>query len=373
MSTTLASYIPVSRVHRSRLSEVDWDNLQPGAVFTDHMFVCDFADGEWRDAEIVPFGPFSLLPTTLAFHYGQTIFEGMKAFRTEDDRVHIFRVDKHYDRLTRTTARLCMPVIPRELFREGLRRLVALEHEWTPAQPGALYLRPLQIATESALSIRVSKSYRFAIICSPSGHYFSKPSLRVKIEREYVRAVAGGTGYAKCGGNYGGALYPTELAKSEGYDQVLWTDGITHSCIEEAGMMNVFFVIGGANDGPSAGLASPARLVTPALSDTILDGITRDSLLTLAQEMGIPVEERMVSVDELRAGLADGSVTEAFGAGTAAVVSPIGVIGIDGKDYALPVVAGKGQGIADRLKSELDDIRYGRRTDVHGWNDYVHT
>jgi len=360
MSTTLAPYIPVSRVHRSRLSEVDWDNLQPGAVFTDHMFVCDFADGEWRDAEIIPFGPFSLLPTTLAFHYGQTIFEGMKAFRTEDDRIHIFRVDKHYDRLTHTTARLCMPVIPRELFREGLRRLVALERDWTPAQPGgALYLRPFQIATECGLSVRVSKSYRFAIICSPSGLYFPKP-VRMKVEREYVRAVAGGTGYAKCGGNYGGALYPTELAKAEGYDQVLWTDGIAHSHIEEAGMMNAFFVIGG-------------KLVTPPLSDTILDGITRDSLLTLARETGISTEERMVSVDELKAGLVDGTVTEAFGAGTAAVISPIEVIGIDGKDYALNVVGGKGQGMADLLKKELDDVRYGRRADVYGWNDYVHT
>lgn len=354
-TTTAAPYIPVSRAYRSRLAEVDWDNLQPGAVCTDHMFICDFANGQWQDAEIVPFGPFSLLPTSLAFHYGQTIFEGMKAFRTEDDRIHIFRPDKHYERMTRTTRRLCMPVLPRELFMEALTRLVGLERDWVPAQPGgALYLRPFQIATDNKLSVRVSDSYRFAIICSPWGLYFSRP-VRVRVEREYVRAVSGGTGFAKCGGNYGGALYPTELAKAAGYDQVLWTDGLTHSYVEESGMMNVFFVIDNT-------------LVTPPLTDTILDGITRDSLLTLAMDLGMPVEERPVSIDELRDGLERRVITEAFGAGTAAVVSPIGGIGIDGRDYVLPVVSG---GIGDRLKQVFDDMRYGRRPDVHGWNVFV--
>jgi branched-chain amino acid aminotransferase len=358
MSTTIAPYIPVTRVYESRLPELDWDNLQPGAVFTDHMLICDFADGEWKDAAIVPFGPFSLLPTSLVFHYGQTVFEGMKAFRTEDDRIHIFRPGKHYQRLTHTTARICMPVVPEEVFREGLRRLVELERDWVPAQPGgALYLRPFQIATESGLSVRVSNSYRFAVVCSPSGLYFPRP-VRVRVEREYVRAVRGGTGYTKCGGNYGGALYPTEMAKAEGYDQVLWTDGLTHNNIEESGMMNVFFVFGDT-------------LVTPPLTDTILDGITRDSLITLARGRGITVEERPVSVDELRDGLEGGWVFEAFGAGTAAVISPIREIGIDGKDYVLPVVGGKGQGVGDRLKKDLDDIRYGRQTDMHGWNAFV--
>ncbi|HXB09411.1 MAG TPA: branched-chain amino acid aminotransferase [Puia sp.] len=355
MQTTAAPYIPVSRAYRSRLAGVDWDNLQPGAVSTDHMFICDFADGQWRDAGIVPFGPFSLSPTALVFHYGQTIFEGMKAFRTEDDRIHIFRPEKHYDRLTRTAERLCMPVLPRELFLEALRRLVGLERDWVPVQPGgALYLRPFQIATDNRLSVRVSDSYRFAIVCSPSGLYFAKP-VRVKVEREYVRAVSGGTGFAKCGGNYGGALYPTELAKAAGYDQVLWTDGLSHSYVEESGMMNVFFVIGDT-------------LVTPPLTDTILDGVTRDSLLKLAAGLGMPVEVRPVSVEELQDGLERRVVTEAFGAGTAAVVSPISEIGIDERDYVLPVVSG---GVGDQLKQVLDDIRYGRRPDVHGWNCFV--
>jgi branched-chain amino acid aminotransferase len=355
METSVAPYIPVSRVYQSRLPEVDWDHLQPGAVFTDHMFICDYSGGQWRDAEIVPFGPFSLLPTSLAFHYGQTIFEGMKAFRTEDDRVHIFRPDKHYQRLVRTTERLCMPALPEELFRESLWRLVELERGWVPAGPGgALYLRPFQIATDSRLSVRISDSYRFAIVCSPSGLYFPHP-VRVKVEREYVRAATGGTGYAKCGGNYGGALYPTEKAKADGYDQVLWTDSKTHAFIEESGMMNVFFVF-------------DDTLVTPPLTDTILDGITRDSLLTLAWDLGMRVEERPVSVEELRKGLESRIVTEAFGAGTAAVISPIGGIGIDGRDYVLPVISG---GRGDELKQALDDIRYGRRPDVYGWNAFV--
>ncbi|GGB13209.1 branched-chain amino acid aminotransferase [Puia dinghuensis] len=360
MDTMMTPYIPVSRAYRSRLSEVDWDNLQPGAVATDHMLICDYAGGRWKDAEIVPFGPFSLSPTSLVFHYGQTIFEGMKAFRTEDDRVHIFRPGKHYQRLVKTAQRLCMPVVAPEIFREGLRRLVELEKDWVPAQPGgALYLRPFQIATDTRLSVRVSDSYRFAIVCAPWGAYFPGP-VKVKVEREFTRAAKGGTGFAKCGGNYGGALYPTEQAMAEGYDQVLWTDGIHHKYVEESGMMNVFFVFGD-------------KLVTPPLTDTILDGVTRDCLLTLAADAGISVEVRPVSVEELQHGLETGVVKEAFGAGTAAVVSPIGTIGIDGKDYYLPVEDGEGHGLSQLLKNALDDIRYGRRPDVHGWNYFVDT
>lgn len=353
MESATGIYIPVRRASHSRLEEVDWDNLELGLYNSDHMLVCDYAEGGWSGPEIVPFGPFSLLPTTLAFHYGQTIFEGMKAFRTEDGRISIFRPDKHYERLVRSAGRLCMPVVSQELFREGLRRLVGLEKDWVPGPAGsALYLRPFQIAIDTKLRVKVADSYRFAIVCSPSGPYFARP-VRVKVEREYVRAVRGGTGFAKCGGNYGGALYPTQKAKEEGYDQVLWTDGRNHEYIEESGMMNVFFLIDGV-------------LVTPPLTDTILDGVTRDSLLTLAAAAGIPVEERPVSVEQLREGLEQGRAREAFGAGTAAVISPIGQIGIDGKDYILP---GNSVGLA--LKEELDNIRYGRIEDRYGWNFYV--
>jgi branched-chain amino acid aminotransferase len=251
-----------------------------------------------------------------------------------------------------------MPVVTRELFIEGLRRLIELERDWVPAQTGsALYIRPFQIATDTRMSVKVSASYRYTVVCSPMGAYFSRP-VRVKIERDYVRAAPGGTGFAKCGGNYGGALYPTEKAKMEGYDQVLWTDARNHENIEESGMMNVFFVIGDV-------------LVTPPLTDTILDGITRDSLITLAGEEGITVEERSVSVKEIKQGLENGEVREAFGAGTAAVVSPIKTIGIDGRDHQLPV-CGEGSGsVALRLKAVLDDIRYGQLPDIHGWNYFV--
>ncbi len=357
MDTETLSYIPVRRAYDTRFYEVDWDNLEAGRYTTDHMLICDYSGGQWQQAEIVPFGPFSLPPTALVFHYGQTIFEGMKAFRTVDDRVHIFRVDKHYERLVRTAERMSMPVVSPELFHEGLRRLVELEKNWVPAQAGgALYLRPFQIATDARLSVKVSDTYRFAIVCSPTGSYFSRP-VRVKVERSYVRAARGGTGYAKCGGNYGGALYPTELARAEGYDQVLWTDGRDHEYIEESGMMNVFLVIGNS-------------LVTPPLTDTILDGVTRDSLLVLGADLGLRVEERPISVEELRDGLKSRWVSEAFGAGTAAVVSPIRAIGIDGEDYTLPVAGDLGS-ITCRLKNALDDVRYGRQPDTYGWNNFI--
>lgn len=357
METSALPYIPVRRAYETRFFEVDWDNLELGRYATDHMLVCDYADGGWQQAEIVPFGPFSLSPTSLVFHYGQTIFEGMKAFRTEDGRVHIFRPDKHYERLVRTAERLCMPVVSPELFREGLRRLVEVDLNWVPGQAGgALYLRPFQIATDTRLSVKVSGSYKFAVVCSPMGSYFARP-VRVKVESDYARSVQGGTGFAKCGGNYGGALYPTEKAKAEGYDQVLWTDGRTHQYIEESGMMNVFFVIGDT-------------LVTPPLTDTILDGVTRDSLLVLAQDAGIPVEERPVSVKELVEGLHSKRVTEAFGAGTAAVISPIKAVGIDGHDHQVPVVGDIGS-VAQKLKAAIDDIRYGRQPDIHGWNYFI--
>ena len=350
-------HIPVRRAVHSRIREVNWDQLELGNYNADHMLVCDYSEGRWFGPEIMPFGPFSLLPTTLAFHYGQTIFEGMKAFRTEDGRVHIFRADKHYDRYVKSAERLCMPAVSSEVFIEGMRRLVQLDREWVPGAAGsALYVRPFQIATDSRLKLKIADSYRFAIVCSPAGNYFAHP-VRVKVEREYARAVRGGTGYAKCGGNYGGSLYPTQKAREEGYDQVLWTDGVAHEYIEESGMMNVFFVIDGV-------------LVTPPLNDTTLDGVTRDSLLVLASAAGIPVEERSVSVDELRDGLEHGRVSEAFGAGTAAVISPIWQIGIDGRDYTIPV-SRDGRSVGIELKEMLDAIRYGRADDPYGWNFYI--
>ncbi len=367
MTHTKSLHIPVQRTGASRLHTVDWDNLEFGKYFTDHMLVCDYTDGEWREPKIVPFGDLQLSPVALALHYGQTIFEGMKAFRMEDGAINIFRPQKHYERLSLSAERMCMPVIPQEIFIEGLARLVDLDRAWVPGGEGSsLYIRPFMIATEARLRVKVSNNYRFVIVASPAGSYYQQ-SVRVKVERDFVRAARGGTGYAKCGGNYGASMYPTQRAKDEGYDQVLWTDGKEHRFIEESGAMNVLFVLDGT-------------LVTPPLSDSILDGVTRDSLLTLAVRQGIPVAERPVDVEELRAAFESGRISEAFGSGTAAVISPIGVIGIDGEDYALPTVADRPGtfpgsapegGLGPWLKEALEDIRYGRAADTEGWNFIV--
>jgi len=340
----------------SRLHEVDWNNLEFGKYFTDHMLICDYAEGEWQQPQIVPFGDLRVSPVALALHYGQTIFEGMKAFRMRDEVINIFRQDKHYERMSLSAERLCMPVVPREVFIDGLHRLIELDRAWVPrAEGSALYIRPFMIATEARLRVKVSSSYRFVIVATPVGAYFEQP-VRVKVERDFVRAARGGTGYAKCGGNYGGSMYPTQRAREEGYDQVLWTDAKENRFIEESGAMNVMFVLDDV-------------LVTPPLSDSILDGVTRDSLLKIARRQGIPVVERPVDVEELKEAFDKGRISEAFGTGTAAVISPIGVIGIDGKDYVLPVQSTPGVGT--RLKAVLDDIRYGRETDVESWNFLV--
>ncbi|HEY4205393.1 MAG TPA: branched-chain amino acid aminotransferase [Puia sp.] len=364
MSLTKSLYIPVQRAYASRLHEIDWDHLEFGKYFTDHMLICDYADGQWQDPHIIPFGEFRLSPVSLALHYGQTIFEGMKAFRMDGGAkaasgcagINIFRPEKHFDRMVLSSERMCMPVVEREVFIEGLRRLVDLDRNWVPGEEGsALYIRPFIIATEARLRVKVSEAYRFAIVASPTGSYYQQP-VRVKVERDFVRAAKGGTGFAKCGGNYGASMYPSQKAREEGYDQVLWTDGRTHRYIEESGAMNVFFVLDGT-------------LVTPPLSDSILDGVTRDSLLKLARRDGIPFAERQVDVEELKDAVKKGALTEAFGAGTAAVISPIGVIGIDGRDYVLP--APDKAGIGARLKNALDNIRYGREEDTEGWNFIV--
>lgn len=356
MTLTKSLYIPVQRAYQSRLHEVDWDNLEFGKYFTDHMLICDYADNEWQEPQIVPFGDWSLSPVSLALHYGQTIFEGMKAFRMEDGAINLFRPQKHYERLMLSSERLCMPVIPREIFMEGLFRLLELDRSWVPGEESsALYIRPFMIATEARLRVKVSNNYRFAIVASPAGSYFEQP-VRVKVERDFVRAPRGGTGYAKCGGNYGASMYPTQRAREEGYDQVLWTDGKENRFIEESGAMNVFFVLDGT-------------LVTPPLSDSILDGVTRDSLLRLAVRQGIPVAERPIDVEELKRAFEKGRISEAFGSGTAAVISPIGTIGIDGMDYMLP--AAGGPGIGSQLKEALEDIRYGRSVDTEDWNFIV--
>jgi branched-chain amino acid aminotransferase len=347
----------IRKTKRSRIQEVDFGQLEFGKYISDHMLITDYANGEWQAAQIVPFTNLSMSPATLALHYGQTVFEGMKAFRMEDGRINIFRLERHYDRFVRSLDRMCMAAPPREIFIEGLLKLVELDKAWVPTKNGsALYLRPFVYASEARYGIKVSDEYRFIVFTGPVPELFAKP-VRVKVETHYVRASRGGTGFAKCGGNYGAALYPTQEARKQGYDQVLWTNGHEDNpCIEESGSMNVLFVIDNV-------------LVTPSLSDSILDGITRDSLLTLAADMGIRIEERPVSVAELEKAFRAKTITEAFGAGTAAVVAPIQTIQISGIDFHLPQYSQ--ESILFKVKQKLERIRTGLEEDTRGWNTII--
>jgi branched-chain amino acid aminotransferase len=353
--------ITIRKTNHSKIHEVDFDDLEFGKYVADHMLLCDYADGDpiaigWQQPQIVPFANLSLNPATLALHYGQTVFEGMKAFRMEDGRINVFRIDKHYDRFVKSLDRMCMAVPPKEIFTGGLIKLIETDKAWVPKQPGSsLYLRPFVYASEAKFGVKISEQYRFIIFTGPVPGLYAKP-IKVKVETDYTRAAKGGAGFAKCGGNYGSAYYPTRLARQQGYDQVLWTDAKENKFIEESGTMNAMFVINGA-------------LVTPPLSDSILDGVTRDSLLTLANDIGYKTEERPVSVDELQNAFRNKTITEAFGAGTAAVVAPIQTIHINGIDFNLPEY--NRESLLNRIKQKLERIRTGREEDVYGWNYIV--
>jgi branched-chain amino acid aminotransferase len=351
--TTLTTSIPVQRVSKSRIKEVDFNNLEFGKYIADHMVVADFKDGKWHEPTIVPYGDMLMSPAMLSLHYGQAIFEGMKAFYTNDGSINIFRPHKHHARMNRSLDRMVMPQVSEEMFIQSLHTLIELDKEWIPRSEGSsLYVRPFMFAYEARLGVKVADHFKFIIINSPVAAYQAKP-YRLKVEDHYVRTAEGGTGFAKCAGNYGGAFYPTQIAREEGFDQILWTDHKEHKYIDEVGMMNVMFVING-------------KLVTPKLTTAILEGVTRDSILTLAKDMGMTVEERRVSLDEIEEGLKNKTISEAFGTGTAAVVAPIAVIRIKGNDLEIPA-AGPGS-FQTRVKQKLNDIRMGSEADVHGWN-----
>jgi len=335
---------------------VDFDHLEFGKHVSDHMLVCDYYDGEWHQPQITPYANLSLSPSALALHYGQTVFEGMKAFRMIDGRINIFRVERHHERLVRSLERMCMAIVPKDIFVEGILALIDIDRLWVPAKKeSALYIRPFVIATESRFGVKVSEEYRFLVFTGPVPTVYAKP-IKVKVETRYIRAAKGGTGAAKCGGNYGAAFYPSQMARKEGYDQVLWTDARENKYIEESGMMNVMFVI---ND----------TLVTPSLSDSILDGITRESLLILARENGYKVNERSVGIDELEEAFRSNTIREAFGTGTAAVIAPIETINIKGTDFRLPGYSH--ENISYKLKQQLELIRTGQAEDLYNWNYIV--
>lgn len=351
--TTLTTTIPVQRIAQSRIKEIDFNNLEFGKYIADHMLVADFKDGKWQDPQIVPFADIAMSPAMLSLHYGQSVFEGMKAFWMSNGNINIFRPHKHHARLNRSLDRMCMPLVSEEIFLQSLHALVDLDKDWIPTSEGSsLYIRPLVFAYEARLGVKVADHFKMIIMNSPVAAYQAKP-YRLKVEDKYVRTAEGGTGFAKCAGNYGGAFYPTQLAREEGFDQILWTDHKNHEYIDEVGMMNVMFVING-------------KLVTPKLTTAILEGVTRDTILTLAKDMGMPIEERRVSLAEIEQGLKNGTVTEAFGSGTAAVVAPIAVINIHGYDHQIKEAGPESFQL--RVKAKLNNIRMGLEPDLHGWN-----
>ncbi len=344
--------IELQKVKRSRLSEVDFSDLPFGKEYSDHMFVADFVEGDWKNFRIVPFGKMAVSPASPAIHYGQSIFEGLKAHRGPDGEALVFRPFDNLRRMNFSAARMCMPVIPDDLFMDGISELVNVDREWIPTAKGAsLYIRPFLFSADEYIGIRPSLSFTFMVILSPVGAYYSMP-VKVDIETHFTRAAQGGTGYAKAGGNYGGALYPAKLAQEKGYHQLIWTDAKTHEYIEESGTMNVMFVI-------------DDTLVTPALSDSILAGITRDSVLKLAREWNMSTEERRVSVKEIVAALEAGTLKEAFGVGTAATIARIDTIGYKGKDYSLPPSAPEQFSV--KVYDALDGIKHGTLPDPFGW------
>ena len=345
--------IKITKTSASRLKGTDFNDLPFGRIFSDHMFVADYADEKWQNFQIMPYGDLSLSPAIASLHYGQTFFEGLKAYKHPDGKVVVFRPDKNAERFNLSAQRMCMPELPAEIFLQSIASLVNLDKDWIPTSPGtSLYIRPYMFATDPYLGVQPSKTYKYIILTCPVGAYFSKP-LKVKVETKYSRASEGGFGFAKTGGNYGGSLYPAQEALKEGFDQIIWTDGRDHAYIEELGAANVMFMIDGT-------------LITPSTRDTILKGVTRDTVLTLARKWSIPIEERRVSVAEVIEGLKNGKLTEAFGAGTAATIAPIASIGYEGSVYILPDQS-KAE-FSNKVLKTLNDMRYGLSPDEFGWN-----
>lgn len=326
-----------------------------GVHFSDHMFRMEYARGEWRDPRIVPYGPIPLDPSAMVLHYGQEIFEGLKAYYASDGSICLFRPEKNAERMNRSAARMCLPQIPVEDQLQAIRELVRLDREWIPREKGAsLYIRPTMIATEAGLGVRPAAECLFFVITGPVGAYYARgfDPVRILVEESYVRAAVGGTGEAKTGGNYAASLLAAKKAKEKGFDQVLWLDAANRRTVEEVGTMNIFFVLRG-------------ELVTPPLSGSILPGVTRDSVLALAREWKIPVAERPIDIEEVMRGASDGTLSEAFGSGTAAVISPVGAFSFRGTE--IPVNEGKAGELSVRLFREITGIQYGEIEDRHGW------
>ena len=356
MSNTTTFSLHIEKAPKSKLPSVDFSNLPFGKTFTDHMFYCDFIDGEWQQPKIVPYGPMAIDPSARVFHYGQAVFEGMKAYKDDNGKVFLFRPDENFRRINKSSKRLAIPEFPEEYFFEGLNTLIDMDSDWVkPGVGNSLYIRPFVIATDSAIAAAPSQSYRFMIICSPAKAYY-KGTVDVLIAEKYSRSANGGVGFAKAAGNYAAQFYPTNLAQERGYQQVIWTDADTHSYLEEAGTMNVFFRIGD-------------KLITAPISDRILDGVTRKSLIQLAKDNNIECEVRPIKVDEIVEASKKGTLKEIFGAGTAAVISPVSAFEYKNQRHELPEL--NEDAYSTVLKSKMLAIQHNLAEDKHGWRHSV--
>lgn len=343
--------INIKLTDNSRLESIDFNNLSFGSIFSDHMFVCDYKDGKWQNATIQPYAPIQLDPSAKIFHYGQSIFEGMKAYKDADNDTLLFRPLDNCKRLNKSAERMVIPQIPEDIFMDGLTKLLEIDNAWIPTNDGSsLYIRPFMFASGNGFHASPANEYKLIICTAPSGAYFSG-KVKVLIEEKYARAANGGVGFAKAGGNYAAQFYPTQLAVEKGYQQVIWTDDNTHEYIEEAGAMNIFVRI---ND----------TLITSPTSDRILDGITRKSIIQIAKDNNISFEVRKITVTEVVNAAKDGSLKELFGAGTAAVISPIAGFGYKNEDYDLPELENP---YASILKKKITDIQTNKAEDPYGW------
>ncbi len=348
----MAYEIKINKAAATRIGEVDFTNIVFGQQFSDHMLVAKCSNGKWGPAEIKAYGNLSLSPATTALHYGQSIFEGLKAFKSPDGEALLFRIQDNCARLARSAKRMCMPQVPEDLFVDGIKALVDIDRAWIPeSTEGSLYIRPFLFAADDFVGIRPSSNYYFVVFSCPVGPYYSTP-IKIRIEQKFTRASPGGTGNVKCAGNYGLSLYPSMLAAEDGYKQILWTDAIEHKYLEECGTMNIFCVIDGV-------------VLTPDLDGTILEGITRDSCLQLLRDEGFAVEERQISVDELMQAQNDGKLDEVFGVGTAATIAHVSSLGFNGHEYKLKPI--EDRKVANFLRPKLNAIRRGLEPDPYGW------
>ncbi len=351
MSLATTPIIQIEKVTSSRIHEVDFQNLVFGNEFTDHMFECDYKDGAWQNPTIRPYGPLSMYPSSKVFHYGQAVFEGMKAYKDDAGTVFLFRPQENLERINKSSHRMAIPEFPKELFFDAMHQLLEMDQEWVkPGMGNSLYIRPFVIATQNGVSASPSTEYKFMIILSPAQAYY-KGEVKVIIAENFSRAADGGVGYAKAAGNYGAQFYPTNLAKEQGFQQVIWTDANEHKYLEEAGTMNVFFRV---ND----------TLLTAPNNDRILDGITRKSVIALAERAGMDVQVRRVEVQEIVEAAKNGSLKEIFGAGTAAVISPVNAFSYKGETYELQA---QPDSFAKQFKKQLTEIQHNLAEDPFGW------